>query len=220
MNYQRIYNQLIAHASTRSILKEYTEKHHITPKALGGSDDESNMVILTAREHFVAHLLLAKIFGKGMWHAAHMMSNMKRYSSRKYAVVRKEHAYLVGNLMRGKKKPDGFGKRISENKERAKKISASMSGIPKSEEHKKNWKESRQNGLGWVRTEEQNAKLSNSVSGEKNPMFGQTHTEASRNIIAEANRQRIICPHCGKEGGIAIMKRWHFKKCKLKVNHE
>ena len=25
-----------------------------------------------------------------------------------------------------------------------------------------------------------------------------------------------ICPHCGKEGGERIMKRWHFDKCKMK----
>lgn len=39
----------------------YVEKHHIIPKSMGGSDDASNIVELTAREHFIAHLLLTKM---------------------------------------------------------------------------------------------------------------------------------------------------------------
>jgi hypothetical protein len=39
----------------------YCEKHHILPKCLGGSNDKLNLVQLTAREHFICHLLLVKI---------------------------------------------------------------------------------------------------------------------------------------------------------------
>lgn len=39
----------------------YVEKHHIIPKSMGGSNNLSNIVKLTAREHFVAHWLLFKI---------------------------------------------------------------------------------------------------------------------------------------------------------------
>jgi hypothetical protein len=39
----------------------YTERHHIQPKCLGGTDDHKNLVRLTAREHFVVHHLLTKI---------------------------------------------------------------------------------------------------------------------------------------------------------------
>ena len=39
----------------------YTERHHIIPKSLGGSDDRSNLVRLTAREHFICHQLLTKM---------------------------------------------------------------------------------------------------------------------------------------------------------------
>jgi hypothetical protein len=39
----------------------YTERHHIIPKSIGGSDDQSNLVRLTAREHFICHLLLPKM---------------------------------------------------------------------------------------------------------------------------------------------------------------
>jgi hypothetical protein len=38
----------------------YYEKHHIIPKCLGGKNNISNITILTAREHFIAHRLLCK----------------------------------------------------------------------------------------------------------------------------------------------------------------
>lgn len=37
------------------------ERHHILPRSLGGSDDPENLVLLTPREHFVAHRLLVKM---------------------------------------------------------------------------------------------------------------------------------------------------------------
>jgi hypothetical protein len=40
----------------------YTEKHHIIPKCLGGSDEQSNLVNLTPEEHYIAHQLLVKIY--------------------------------------------------------------------------------------------------------------------------------------------------------------
>ena len=64
MNYQKIYEELINSRKDR-ILDGYTEKHHIIPKSLGGSNCADNMIQLTAREHFVAHWLLWKIHGVG-----------------------------------------------------------------------------------------------------------------------------------------------------------
>jgi hypothetical protein len=39
----------------------YHEKHHIIPKSLGGSNKKENIAILTAREHFICHILLTKM---------------------------------------------------------------------------------------------------------------------------------------------------------------
>lgn len=39
----------------------YVEKHHILPKSLGGSNAQSNLVSLTAREHYICHLLLVRM---------------------------------------------------------------------------------------------------------------------------------------------------------------
>ncbi len=77
MNYEKIYNRLIQSAFGR--LREdyeYLERHHITPLCIGGVDDDSNIVLLTAREHFVAHQLLTKIHPDtpSLIYAAHRMT--------------------------------------------------------------------------------------------------------------------------------------------------
>ena len=61
MNYQEHYNRLIERAKNRE-LSCYTESHHIIPRCMSGTDEKDNLVRLTAREHFIAHLLLHKIY--------------------------------------------------------------------------------------------------------------------------------------------------------------
>jgi len=65
MNYQRIYDQIIDRARKESRKKgqgSYYEAHHVIPKCLGGSNVKDNIVLLTAREHFVCHKLLVEIY--------------------------------------------------------------------------------------------------------------------------------------------------------------
>lgn len=38
---------------------EYHERHHIVPRCMGGEDEKENLIDLFAREHFIAHKLLA-----------------------------------------------------------------------------------------------------------------------------------------------------------------
>lgn len=61
MNYQQIYNTIIERGKNRTLF-EYTEEHHIVPRCLGGTNDSSNLVELTAEEHYVCHQLLVKIY--------------------------------------------------------------------------------------------------------------------------------------------------------------
>ncbi len=63
MNYTKIYNNIIEHARTRE-LDGYKEKHHILPSSLGGTNDTTNLVTLSAREHFICHYLLTKMYDK------------------------------------------------------------------------------------------------------------------------------------------------------------
>jgi len=63
MNYQAIYNRLCERGLKRKHKHNAgLERHHIIPRCMGGTDDKSNIAILTGREHFVAHQLLVKIY--------------------------------------------------------------------------------------------------------------------------------------------------------------
>lgn len=61
MDYNRHYRLLIEKAKKENRSKSdgiYYEKHHIVMRSEGGTNNESNLVLLTPREHFVAHWLL------------------------------------------------------------------------------------------------------------------------------------------------------------------
>jgi hypothetical protein len=97
MNYKLIYDQLVKRGQQRPKLKGYTENHHIIPRCVGGSDDAQNLVSLSAREHFIAHRLLVKIYPKqgGLWTALMMMYGFKsKYNnvltSKQYQTVREK----------------------------------------------------------------------------------------------------------------------------------
>ncbi len=55
----------------------YYEEHHIMPRSLGGTDDRENLVLLTPREHYIAHLLLTKFtYGKSKVKMNHALWRM------------------------------------------------------------------------------------------------------------------------------------------------
>lgn len=64
--HRKSYNSLIERAKIRGLnknkLEGYYEKHHILPKCLGGTNTKDNLVLLTAREHMIAHMLLQKMY--------------------------------------------------------------------------------------------------------------------------------------------------------------
>lgn len=93
MNYQKIYDQLIDRAKSRT-LSGYYESHHIIPKCTGGLDIPDNLVNLTASEHFLAHQLLAKIHKHNtkLIFAANMMTVDKtgnRINNKQFEWIRK-----------------------------------------------------------------------------------------------------------------------------------
>jgi hypothetical protein len=62
MNYLKHYCNLIRKAENRTPPEGYTEKHHIFPKSIFGKNNR--IVVLTGREHYIAHILLQKICEK------------------------------------------------------------------------------------------------------------------------------------------------------------
>lgn len=66
MNYKKIYSQLVFKRQHTDILTKVKngniESHHIIPKCIGGKNNNENIVNLTQKEHYFAHLLLVKIY--------------------------------------------------------------------------------------------------------------------------------------------------------------
>ena len=113
MDYKKIYDQLIE-SRRDNRPPGYTERHHIIPEALGGSNDKENKVRLTGREHWIAHLLLHRIHNcQATACACHRMTTKckkrgipKVKNSRMFQYVREEHAKymsIVGKRRTGKK---------------------------------------------------------------------------------------------------------------------
>lgn len=62
MNYLKHYCNLIRKVENRVPPDGYTERHHIFPVSIYGNN--KRIVVFTAREHYIAHALLVKIFSK------------------------------------------------------------------------------------------------------------------------------------------------------------
>jgi len=108
MDYTRHYDILINRAKLRIFDKGvYTEKHHIIPRCLGGTNDNTNLVILLPEEHFVAHQLLIKMYPSNykLVHAAHMMTigHGIRRNNKRYKWLREKHAIAMSQSQQGKK---------------------------------------------------------------------------------------------------------------------
>lgn len=71
---------------------KYYEKHHIIPKWMGGSDKKENLVLLTAREHYLCHYLLFVEFrdrpSSAAFHKMNNTINNTYRDSKKYAELR------------------------------------------------------------------------------------------------------------------------------------
>lgn len=112
MDYKNLYDQLIQKRK-HTLADGYTELHHIIPRCLGGTDAPENLVALTAREHFMAHYLLSKMYAEDsfewhkMNHALMMMksssSKQDRYlNSRLYESVKKNFRKVMSKVQSGK----------------------------------------------------------------------------------------------------------------------
>lgn len=120
--YTNCYHRIVSRArdDVNNRTTGYFELHHVIPKALGGSNRKSNLVKLTAREHYVCHLLLTKMTDhRGMGLALLRMSHQGFVSSKLYEYARKLAAKAnsgSGNGMFGRNVHEGrpeIGQKIS-----------------------------------------------------------------------------------------------------------
>lgn len=119
MNYQKIYNNIVQKASFENRVRRdysdvkyiYYEQHHIIPRCLKGDDSKENLVLLTAKEHFIVHKLLVEIHPNNhkLINAFWMMSNkVSSNGNRVYRVGVREYSRLKSLFCRrisGKNSP-------------------------------------------------------------------------------------------------------------------
>lgn len=96
--YTKWYYQIIE-SSTAS---GYIEKHHIIPKSLGGSDDSSNIAPLSAREHFICHMLLPKMV-KSKQHKHKMIRAIWAMTTLEYSDRQERHKHNSKSYYRARK---------------------------------------------------------------------------------------------------------------------
>jgi len=133
MNYLKVYCNLIRKAENRTPPEGYIEKHHTFPVSIFGKN--KRIVVLTAREHYVAHALLEKVYikrygisdlkTKKMINAVICMkSDTKYYNSFLYEQSRKRFSFSLKNVQKSKehrkKMSEASKKRYEDVKEREK----------------------------------------------------------------------------------------------------
>lgn len=124
--YAKWYDNLIQKAVKREAPGGYYEVHHIIPKSFGGADSKNNLVNLTAREHYIAHLLLWKMKFAGLYHSkmAYAMATFfhgtkykrkfdLKMNSRMYESFKIDYADQVRIYQSGENNPF-YGKKHSE----------------------------------------------------------------------------------------------------------
>jgi hypothetical protein len=127
MNYLKAYCNLIRKAENRTLPEGYTEKYHTFPVSIFGKNNR--IVVLTNREHYIAHALLEKIclkrYGENHGNTvkmsnAHtlMISNGRYYNSHLYEGAR----IRVSKSMMGNKR--GVGRKSTEEEKENLRIKA------------------------------------------------------------------------------------------------
>jgi hypothetical protein len=213
MNYNKIYDDLMF---SRLLLKpqrlkekregKYFEGHHIIPKCKGGTGNSSrpknnpNIVLLTAREHFLSHWLLWRIYGdRQMALAFHKMlsttNKTKRIiSSRGYEEAR--NAFRLTNIGN----QYGLGKTRIVSEEQKKKQSEYMKGRYVGD-------------LNPSKRDDVKKKISDKLKGVK-----KSKTYSEKLSIRHKNKEKISCPFCNKLTDQLNSKKWHFEFCNKNPN--
>jgi len=191
--YSRTYFSIIDRAKNR-IIEGYKETHHIVPRSIGGNDSPNNLVDLTAREHYVCHLLLPHMVNNTLhksklFHAMGMMvrgnAHGRIYSSWEYERARRDHAR--GNTLRQ------TGKQMNLSQEERTRRSDAM-------------RTARQQRSYTPLSETVKANISKARKGQP-----------AHNKGKPANKHH--CPHCDKTiSGDGNFSRWHGDNCKLNPN--
>ena len=104
--------------------KGYTELHHIIPRCMGGTDHVDNLIRLSARQHFVCHMLLTQMTSEeyknkmtfALWRMLHSNIDQKRYivGSHQYKTIKEQMAKAISENNKNQV-PWNKGKKIGNN---------------------------------------------------------------------------------------------------------
>lgn len=221
MNYIKIYYDIINKAKLRGLNKKklegYFEKHHIIPacyfKSRNIATYNENLVLLTAKEHFICHQLLWKNdkINSSLFLAFHKMTFSKGKTKRPVRVLTSKQFELVRKALHeaNVKGITGFGKARKNNPEFFAKMgkdnmtktwqdaSFKERMLPKQIENINKWNQT-----------ERCKELQKGV-GQRN-----------RHLLIEYNKNLIpkICDICGRSLKGIPQFNSHYKACKRNCN--
>ena len=207
--YHKWYDQLIDRARNRTI-EGYVERHHIVPRSLGGTNEKSNLVALTAREHLIAHMLLPRFVENKapMWNAVWMMMNTqgRKLTGRLYEQARIEYRGICKSRSIGiKKSPETLAKMSAAKKGRKKspehiaKMSATRKGKKHSPETLAKMSAARK---GIKKSPETLAKMSATRKGKKHSSETRDKMRAAQTgkKLSSETRARMSAARKGRKG--------------------
>jgi hypothetical protein len=191
------YNTIIEQARNR-ITDVYTESHHVQPRSLGGTDNKDNLVDLTAREHFVCHWLLSKMYtGEAKAKMIYALNGMKRgneftqryntkITARVYEKLKKEFSRVHSATMKGTA-PVNKGSSMTE--EQKAKIRATKAANPTKRSAEAIAKTVAKQ-TGQKRSEETKLKMSLAAKGKlKGPMSEENKLKISQGSKGKTKRE-------------------------------
>lgn len=228
---------------TECSLKDYsninTHSHHIIPKFMGGSNTAENIIILSYKDHFDAHLILAECFSentveyKGNIYAA---NHIKRWLDSPVDLKEKLSKAMKGRVttpesiekMKNTKIKNGTNKHSEKTKLKMSQIRKGSNVGSKNSMYGKEVSESTRlkiskantgsdNGMfGKNHKEESLQKMSNNrkgiTSGTNHPLFGKTHSEEARLKISKARSRKIKNLETGEVFESIKVAATHFQK--------
>ena len=188
---------------------EYHERHHIVPKCIGGSNEKENLIDLYAREHFMAHKLLAQENpdnGKLIYAWTCMAFAKNEYHGRQITPEEYEEARIALSIKQTGEGNHFYGKHHSEETKDT--LRQLHTGTNASEDTKIRMGESQTKRMqdpaaraacGKPHTEEWKQEHSERVSGENHPMYGKHHSDDTKHKISDAKTGKPMSEEARKK---------------------